>query len=103
MRALRALLGCVAVLWASTATAELKIEPGKVKFCSSLSFEDCMRTEFRVVSRVARGHDFYEGVRAAVIDKDNAPRWQPPDLAGVSEADVARYFADLGADELTLP
>jgi enoyl-CoA hydratase len=69
----------------------------------SLSFEECMRTEFRIVSRVVHGHDFYEGVRAAVIDKDNAPRWQPATLDGVSDEAVAWHFAPLGPDELPLP
>ena len=36
-----------------------------------------MRAEFRIVSRIIEGHDFYEGVRAVIVDKDNAPRWQP--------------------------
>ncbi|MCC2111987.1 MAG: enoyl-CoA hydratase/isomerase family protein, partial [Hyphomicrobiales bacterium] len=36
-------------------------------------FDDCMRMEFRMVDRVMRGADFYEGIRAAIIDKDNAP------------------------------
>ena len=49
------------------------------------------------------GHDFYEGVRAVIVDKDNAPRWRPATLAEVSEAEVERHFAPLGADELVLP
>jgi enoyl-CoA hydratase len=61
-----------------------------------------MRTEYRVVSRVVRGHDFYEGIRAVIIDKDQAPQWQPAALAAVSEAEVARHFAPL-ARELELP
>jgi enoyl-CoA hydratase len=65
-------------------------------------FDECMRAEFRIVSRVVHGHDFYEGVRAVIIDKDNAPRWHPPALADVADADVEHYFAPLGADELVL-
>ena len=61
-----------------------------------------MRMEYRMVNRIVAGHDFYEGVRAAIIDKDNAPKWQPADPAGVSDADVAAYFAPLGANELKL-
>ena len=38
-----------------------------------------MRAEFRIVSRIIEGHDFYEGVRAVIVDKDNEPRWQPAD------------------------
>ena len=49
-----------------------------------------------------RGHDFYEGVRAVIIDKDQAPRWQPATLEEVTAVDVKHYFAPL-ASELELP
>jgi enoyl-CoA hydratase len=61
-----------------------------------------MKAEFRIVSRIIYGHDFHEGVRAAIIDKDNAPRWNPPRLNQVLEADIDRYFAPLET-ELELP
>ena len=81
----------------------LKIALAQVRRGGALDFEACMRTEFRIVSRVIHGHDFYEGVRAVIVDKDNKPRWQPTTLAEVSEAEVERHFAPLGADELGLP
>ena len=69
-----------------------------------LSFENAMRTEFRIVSRIIEGHDFYEGVRAAIIDKDGAPRWRPASLEEVdAPAAIARSFAELGRAELELP
>ena len=61
-----------------------------------------MRTEFRIVSRIVHGHDFYEGVRAVIVDKYNRPHWQPPALADVGEAEVERHFAPI-ANELALP
>ena len=67
-----------------------------------LDFAEAMRTEYRIVSRIAQLHDFYEGVRAVVIDKDQAPRWQPATLDDVKQADIDAYFAPLGADELKL-
>ena len=67
------------------------------------SFEDCMAHEFRIVSRIVYGQDFYEGVRAVIVDKDNAPRWKPATLADVAETEVERHFAPLGAEELVLP
>jgi enoyl-CoA hydratase len=66
------------------------------------SFDDCMRMEYRMVHRIVAGHDFYEGVRATIIDKDGAPRWQPASLAEVSDADIDAYFAAVGNRELEL-
>jgi enoyl-CoA hydratase len=68
----------------------------------TLAFDECMRTEYRIVSRVVRGHDFYEGIRAVIIDKDQAPQWRPSALAAISEAEVERHFAPV-ARELDLP
>jgi len=62
-----------------------------------------MRTEFRIVSRIVHGHDFYEGVRAVIVDKDNAPRWQPATLAQVPDAEIERHFAPLGNDDWVAP
>lgn len=58
-------------------------------------FEACMQIEFRIVNRIFDGHDFFEGIRAVVIDKDQTPKWQPDCLAQVSGDAVARYFAPL--------
>src|SRR3954467_10806817 len=80
----------------------LKIALAQVRRGEDWSFEDCMRAEFRIVSRIVYGHDFYEGVRAVIVDKDNAPHWQPDTLGDVTEADFERHFAPLGADELDL-
>ena len=97
--------------WAATTAAtiraksplSLKIALAQVRRGKAWSFEDCMLCEFRIVSRIVYGHDFYEGVRAVIVDKDNAPRWKPAMLAGITDADVERHFSSLGADELVLP
>lgn len=52
-----------------------------------------MRLEFRLINRFAAGHDFYEGVRAVVIDKDQAPKWKPATIAEVSADDRALFRA----------
>ncbi len=75
----------------------------QMKRGAGLGFDEVMKMEFRMVRRVMEGHDFFEGVRAQIIDKDRAPQWRPAEIAGVGEADVARYFDDLGDAELVLP
>ncbi len=56
---------------------------------------ECMRMEFRIVNRMLVGHDFYEGIRAAIIDKGSQPQWRPASLADVEQADIDAYFAPL--------
>ncbi len=81
----------------------LKLALAQVRRGASMDFATCMRTEFRIVSRVIEGHDFYEGVRAVIVDKDNAPHWLPASLSEVSAAEVERHFAPLADKELDLP
>ncbi len=67
------------------------------------SFADEMRAEYALAARVVRTHDFREGVRALLIDKDNAPVWQPSDPAAVSDADIAAFFEPLPPEEQWRP
>jgi enoyl-CoA hydratase len=80
----------------------LKLALAQVRRGKEWDFATCMDAEFRIVSRIIRGHDFYEGVRAVIVDKDNKPRWQPATLGKVSEAEVERHFAALSGDGLAL-
>jgi len=68
----------------------------------ALDLDDCMRMEYRIASRMLEAHDFYEGVRALLIDKDGAPTWKPATLDEVKPEQVNAYFANLGDRELTL-
>jgi enoyl-CoA hydratase len=67
------------------------------------SFADEMRQEFAIGARVAQSHDFIEGVRALIVDKDNAPRWNPATLESVSDAMIDQIFAPLPAGEAWTP
>lgn len=88
-----------AVIRAKSPTS-LKVALAQMRRGKQWSFAECMRTEFRIVSRIIQGHDFYEGIRAAVIDKDQAPAWTPDRLSGVDSAAVERHFAPLPHGEL---
>ena len=56
--------------------------------------------EYRLTQHVMAAHDFYEGVRAMLIDKDQKPRWQPATLAEVDDGMVDAYFAPIADREL---
>lgn len=62
-----------------------------------------MAMEYRIGARVVHLHDFSEGVRAVIIDKDNAPAWNPATLEGVTDALVDSIFAPLPAAEEWTP
>jgi enoyl-CoA hydratase len=62
-------------------------------------FADNMAMEYRVASRVLVRPDFAEGVRAVIVDKDNAPQWDPATPEGVTDALVDAIFAPLPAQE----
>jgi enoyl-CoA hydratase len=93
--------GKTAAVIRTKSPTSLKVALAQVRRGAGWSFSECMRAEFRIVSRIVYGHDFYEGVRATIIDKDNAPRWRPADLAGVAEQALEEHFAPL-AEELAL-
>jgi enoyl-CoA hydratase len=63
------------------------------------SFTDEMRSEYRIAARVSSLHDFQEGVRALIVDKDNKPVWSPATLDGVTTAALDDIFAPLPAGQ----
>jgi enoyl-CoA hydratase len=67
------------------------------------TFAETMAMEYRLGGRLVRTHDFQEGVRAVVVDKDNAPKWSPADLSGVTEAELDALFAPLPSDQEWTP
>jgi enoyl-CoA hydratase/carnithine racemase len=67
-----------------------------------LDMEECMRMEFRILNRMLAGHDFYEGIRAAIIDKGATPVWRPATLDAIDRAEIDAYFAPLPSGELSL-
>jgi enoyl-CoA hydratase len=94
--------GEVAATIRAKAPLSLKIALAQMQRGRNWSFAACMRAEFRIVSRIAYGHDFYEGIRAVIIDKDNNPCWRPATLAEVTAESIERHFAPLEC-ELALP
>jgi len=66
---------------------------------AELELEDALRMEYRLSQAMLSVHDFHEGVRAALIDKDRKPVWKPRSLPEVSKDEVASCF-DAPADEM---
>ncbi|MGH8492268.1 MAG: enoyl-CoA hydratase/isomerase family protein [Moraxellaceae bacterium] len=59
-----------------------------------MTLADIFREELTLSTQCARHPDFIEGVRALLVDKDNAPQWQPATLAEVSPEWVAEHYAE---------
>jgi enoyl-CoA hydratase len=91
---------CAALMRTRSPTS-LKIAYGQIRNGKQLSFDDCMKMEFRIAHRITKSADFVEGVRAVIVDKDNAPKWQPASLESVTDSAVQAYFEPV-ADELPL-
>jgi enoyl-CoA hydratase/carnithine racemase len=71
----------------------------QLRRCATRSFEDSMTIEYRMVQHAMRpDHDFFEGVRALLIDKDQKPKWQPATIDGVTRALVEAHFQPLAYD-----
>lgn len=77
----------------------LKVSLRAMQQGEHLNFDECMQQEYRIACHFMRTHDFFEGIRAIIIDKDQSPRWSPASIATVSEYEVEQYFAPL-AEEL---
>jgi enoyl-CoA hydratase len=88
-------------LMRSRSPTSLKLAFQLVRRGRALSRDECLKMEYRVASRAVMAHDFREGVRAVLRDKDNQPHWRPSALAAVTEPNIAGFFATLGARELS--
>ena len=65
-----------------------------------LSFEECLKMEFRICQAMMNNKDFYEGVRANLVEKDRLPKWLPENIEMVSKDIIDSYFIHLGNKEL---
>jgi enoyl-CoA hydratase len=87
----------------SRSPTSLAIALRQMQLGGGFDIDAAFRAEFRIAARVVKGHDFYEGVRATLIDKDLRPRWSPGEIDAVKPANIEAYFAPLPGEELEFP
>lgn len=79
----------------------LKVAYQQIRRGKFMDFEDVMTMEYRMASACMVGRDFFEGVRAVVIDKDNKPAWQPATLEALTTGDLDPYLSPARGGDLT--
>jgi enoyl-CoA hydratase len=70
----------------------LKVALHQLQLAKTKSFSDIIAMDFHIACAMLDHADFYEGIRAAIIDKDKNPHWKPALISEVKQADVLRYF-----------
>ena len=78
-----------------------KLSLAGLRAARGVEIEDALINEYRMVCEIRNGHDFFEGIRAQLIDKDRNPNWQPAKLEAISDDDVARHFEVPETGDLT--
>ncbi|XP_064595108.1 3-hydroxyisobutyryl-CoA hydrolase, mitochondrial-like [Liolophura sinensis] len=83
-----------------------KMSPTSMKVClrqvlegAKLSLEECLKMDYRLAQRFMEDKDFFEGVRAVLVDKDNSPKWDPPSIEGVTKEKIDWYFSHLPPEQ----
>ena len=85
----------------SRSPVSLKVSLAHLRKAKMEEFDTIIVRDFILAQHFMKGHDFYEGVRATLVDKDKVPQWAPARLSDITEAEVEKYFhpAALGLDE----
>ena len=86
LRATRSPIACAVTLQAVRRAAALP------------TLQDVLVQEYRVSCASLKSHDFVEGIRAQLVDKDRNPHWSPASPAPINDADVEAYFAPADPD-----
>lgn len=73
-----------------------------IREATKKSVRDCLKTDFRIAQRIMRKGDYFEGVRALIIDKDNKPRWNPACVEDINSSEINDCFAPL-ENEMAFP
>jgi len=82
----------IAQLLRTRSPTSLKVVLAQLNRGALLDFDACMQMEYHIANHFLTTSDFYEGIRAAVIDKDHSPHWQPASLEEVKGSNIENYF-----------
>jgi len=88
---------------AAGAPVSVKLGVASVRAARGASLAECLEREHRLSVRCVQGGEVYEGIRAALVDKDRQPRWATPRLEDVSDADVAAFMRPLTEEDGVAP
>lgn len=77
----------------------LKVAFQQLKRGANMTLQDNLKMEYRLCQRFMADHDFHDGVRAVLIDRDNKPNWKPASLEEVSDEKIDSYFKPLPTDK----
>src|SRR4029077_20032424 len=85
-----------------TSPTSLKVTLRNIRSAAAFDrVEQSFAQDYRIALACIAGHDFIEGIRAAIIDKDRNPRWRPETIEAVTREIVDRHFRTVGELELT--
>lgn len=88
----------LASMMRSHSPTSLMVAHRQLRQAEGQSLAQCLATDYRIVARMLKCGEFYEGIRAAIIDKDRSPAWSPACLSCVSSADIAPFFEPLDVE-----
>lgn len=86
----------------SKSPTSLKVTLQQVRRGVSFDLAGCLKMEYRLCQHFLRGHDFYEGIRAALVEKDKNPQWRPIHLEEIEEEAIDHYFTLMEEQDLAL-
>jgi enoyl-CoA hydratase len=88
-----------AKLLSTKSPTSLKVTLMALQKASHLTFDECMQMEYGLTCHFIKKHDFFEGIRAVIIDKDQNPHWHPITLQQTTEQEIEEYFVLQSAEK----
>ncbi|ETW07394.1 hypothetical protein H310_01919 [Aphanomyces invadans] len=83
----------------SVSPLSLNVTLRQMREGANKTIDECFQMEYRLATRFMESQDFFEGVRAVIVDKDNKPKWQHAHVSDVTAAEVDSFFAPLPEGE----